>query len=203
MMAHRKLGGPDDVAEYANYLDEGWPARQQVIDHLCGQLQGMATKPLKVLELCTGPGALSQQILDRVPVAKYVGIDISPASMQYVQELTQELNIETHWLAADLNGDEWIDLVENDYDAVVALQSVHDLGGEAEVRRIYRVAQDLLQDGGLFINADLLRNENDPLDKNPGRFSIQRHEQMLFEAGFTECECTLELDGFGCLEATK
>lgn len=202
-MAHRVLNTREDVVEYERYLDDGWPARSVVSDHICKQLQAANKKEQRILELCTGPGVLALRILETVPVKEYVGLDISEASINYVKHLTRTSGIKTSWHAADLNDDAWLELVDGPYDAVVSMQSVHDLGGEREVARIYTIAASLLDDDGCFINADLLRSESDPPGSNPGRFTISRHRQLLQEAGFQTVDCTLEQDGFGCMVSTK
>ena len=48
--------------------------------------------------------------------------------------------------------------VANPVNAIISMQSLHDLGDGHQSERIYRLAKDLLAPGGLFLNADLLHN---------------------------------------------
>ena len=76
------------------------------------------------------------------------------------------------------------------------MQSLHDLGDGHQIERVYRLAQDLLAPGGLFLNADLLY---DPADPRPGRMPMERHLSLLFAHGFQRPQCTMEIDSFGCI----
>ena len=61
---------------------------------------------------------------------------------------------------------------------------------------MYQLAHDLLAAGGLFLNADLLQNPEDP---HPGRLTVERHLSLLSAHGFRRIACTLETGGMGCL----
>ncbi len=200
-MAYRLLNGPDDVAAYDQFLDEGWPARALMAEHIADLLNQSGGQGLHVLELCTGPGKLAATILQRAPIAEYVGVDVSAASLAYAAQRVQGQDAVTSWLEADLNQDGWLEEVAGPFDAVVSLQSVHDLGGETEVARIYTVARRLLTEAGVFVNADLLATETTDPVASPGRFTVERHVALLHEAGFASARCTQQIGDFACLEA--
>ena len=83
------------------------------------------------------------------------------------------------------------------------MQSIHDLGGEAEVSRIYGLAHQLLKSGGIFINADLIVQPGEVLPNNPGRCSIPKHLELLTNHGYTNLDCVLEDGGFACVVGRK
>jgi cyclopropane fatty-acyl-phospholipid synthase-like methyltransferase len=200
-MAHRVLTNSEEVREYEQYLDDGWPARTDVMQHLCARLASSGANGLRVLELACGPGALADVLLKSAPIAEYVGVDISEASVAFAEERTAGSDAEVKLLAADLNDGGWLGEVGENYDAIVSMQSIHDLGSEAEVARIFRVVGKLLRPGGRFVYADLLRSPSDAPDANPGRFSVDQHLTLLEEASLVSAVCTLQTDGFGCFEA--
>ncbi len=210
-MAHRVLNGSKEVQEYERYLDEGWPVREQVSQHLCERLGHTGAGGQRILELACGPGALASAILASLPVDNYVGVDISPSSIDFARNRVAEFDAKTDWLQGDLNGDEWLGRLEDNiyaarggaFDAVVSMQSIHDLGGETEVSRIFGIVHRLLFPGGRFLYADLLRSPSDPPGSNPGRFDASRHLELLAQAGFDDAACTLQFDGFGCFEAVR
>jgi cyclopropane fatty-acyl-phospholipid synthase-like methyltransferase len=209
-MAHRTLITPDDVAAYEQYLDDGYPARAEVIRHICERLADTGPyrdgHDLKVLELACGPGALAEAMVKHAPLSWYEGIDISQASLDYARERVNAVGdhgVYTMWRQADLNVDAWMYDVVAPFDAVVSMQALHDLGGRDEVKGMMTVAGGLLNRGGRFIYADLLRQPDDAPDAHPGRLTVEEHVAMLQKAGLVEARCTLETGGFGCFEANQ
>ena len=200
-MAFRVLNGHDEVEAYARRLDEGWPDRVEIAAHICARLERVGIGEPRILEFCTGPGALAAAVLAAIPVSEYVSVDVSAPSLEYASQRVAHQAAKTTWLQADLNEDGWQSQVENGFDAVISMQSVHDLGAEREVARIYGIARTLLRSRGQFINADLLRSRTDPPESNPGRFTVSKHLELLHAAGFEDERCTLQLGGFGCFEA--
>jgi cyclopropane fatty-acyl-phospholipid synthase-like methyltransferase len=210
MMAHRTLNTPEDVAAYEQYLDDGYPARAEVIRHICERLSDpgpyRSEQNLSVLELACGPGALAEAIVKNAPVTWYEGIDISQASLDYARRRVNARSSHgayTKWLQADLNEDEWWYDVSAPFDAVVSMQALHDLGSRKEVEGITTIVWGMLDRGGRFIYADLLRQPDDAPDAHPGRLTVEEHVAMLQKAGLVEAHCTLETGGFGCFEAIQ
>ena len=89
--------------------------------------------------------------------------------------------------------DGWTDLLPDPVHAVISMQSLHDLGDETAVDRIYRLVKSVLTRGGMFLNADLTTPEK------PGRFSVQRHLARLQNHGYTGVACTLQSGSFVCV----
>lgn len=104
-------------------------------------------------------------------------------------------------IQANLNQDEWLSRLPSQVHAVVSLQSLHDLGGEAEVSRIYRLAKNLLVPGGLLLNADLVVPPGSDDPEQPGRRSIPRHLELLRAHGYERGACTIQRRGLGCVVA--
>jgi SAM-dependent methyltransferase len=207
-MAHRTLTSADEVAAYIRYLDDGYPARHDVIAHLCLRLQQVNSvsdreRDPQILELACGPGVLAEAILKTMPVSEYVGVDITRASLDYARERVARFDARSSWLQADLNKAEWPDRLDGGFDAIVSVQSLHDLGGAAELERIVKVAYGLLAPGGWLIYADLLRSPDDADGAHPGRFPVSRHLNLLKRTGYRNVKCTLEVGGFGCFEAAR
>lgn len=202
-MPHRILNGHDEVRDYERFLNEGWPERVPVTAHLCERLKRMARDDMRILELSPGPGGLAEAILGAIAVSEYVGVDISSASLQYAKQRVEKFAANSEWLQADLNQDTWLDRIDEGYDAVVSMQSLHDLGGHAEVARMLRLAHGLLVEGGVLLYADLLSSPSDPDGANPGRLTVDAHLRLLEQSGFARVACTLQIGGFGCFEAVR
>ncbi|NKB66979.1 MAG: methyltransferase domain-containing protein [Candidatus Latescibacteria bacterium] len=185
---------PAGLDEWLAGLDQRWPARAQVIDHLVEQVRALNPTDPKVVELAAGAGNLGAALLEALPQASYTAVDFSAPLLERAQARLNTYQ-QVQLVQADLNEDEWLKKITAPVDAVLSLQALHDLGDEPQVERIYRLAHGLLRPGGLLINADLLHNPEDP---RPGRLSTERHLELMRHHGYGDASCTLATGGFGC-----
>ncbi len=188
-----------DVLAYLAQINRKFAARPQVVRHIEARLAALPVKQPVVVELCHGPGLLARRLVSRLPHIRYTGFDFSEAFVRFTGQQLAPFGQRAAVIRADLNADEWLARLPAAVHAIVSLQSLHDLGGEAEVQRIYRLARQRLAPGGIFLNADLIVPEGDAVTRNSGRLSISRHLQMLHGLGFEAVECTLQVDEFACV----
>lgn len=198
-MAFRTFADLDEATAYAASLDERWPDRSAVRAHLSSYLR--AAPGTHVVEFCAGAGALAQQIFADHPHIHYTGIDVTPLLLELARTRLAAHGDLVTWLEADLNEDAWQAHIAQPVNAFVSLQSLHDLGDEAAVARIMRLAAANLAPQGQFIYADMLAEEPPPAKPNPGKLSVTRHLDLLRAAGFTSVACTWTTDIFGCFVA--
>ena len=191
----RDFHSPEDIDEWLQSLDERWPARAEVSRHIIAQIDALPAFAPHVVELAPGGGKLADQLLRALP-ATYTGIDFSEPLLENTRERLAPYGNRVHLLHADLNGDDWPTQIANPIHAIFSMQSLHDLGDGRQVERIYELAHELLGPGGLFLNADLLHNPEDP---RPGRLTTERHFELLTAYGYERVVCTLETGGFGCM----
>lgn len=197
----RAYEDPATVTAYLQRLEREWPERTEIADYIAAQIAQLATAEPHVLELCCGPGRLAHTILDKVPAVQYTGVDISPPFLAFARQqlLAHASAITLHEL--DLSTDDWpTDLQQQGhghFDAIVSLQSLHDVGDAMVIERIYRQAKLLLRPGGFFLNADLIVAEGETLPNNPGRLTIPRHLALLEAAGYEQIHAPLAPGGFG------
>jgi GNAT superfamily N-acetyltransferase/23S rRNA U2552 (ribose-2'-O)-methylase RlmE/FtsJ len=191
-----------DVLDYLVQLNRNRPKRKKIITHIVEQLVRLAKPNLNVLELCAGPGMLAQYLIRQLPHANYTGFDYSPAFVDFVQRRVSLFKSRAVLYQADLNRDEWLKVVPHPLHAIISMQSLHDLGDESHVSRMYELARQLLAPGGVFINADFTVPAGTRNPDNPGRLSIPRHLDLLRMHGFEQVQCSLEeADGFVCMIA--
>ena len=198
-MAFRTFADVDEAATYADTLDARWPDRPAVRAHLSSYLR--AAPDTRVVEFCAGAGALAQQLFADHPHILYTGIDVTPPLLALARERLAEHGKFVTWLEADLNEDAWQDQVTKPINAFVSLQSLHDLGDEAAVARIMRLAAQHLAPQGQFVYADMLAEDPPPATPNPGKLPLTRHLDLLREAGFSSVACTWTTGVFGCFLA--
>lgn len=200
-MAFKTFANAEEAAAYAASLDERWPARAAIKAHLSNELR--AAPHTHVVEFCAGAGALAEQLLADHPQIRYTGIDVTLPLLDLARARLAQHAPRVKWLEADLNQDAWITQIEKPVSAFVSLQSIHDLGDETAVARIMRLAAEQLPSQGQLVYADMLAVEPPEENTNPGRLRIQRHLELLQEAGFAHAECTWHNDVFGCFVAQK
>ena len=201
-MPYRIFNTQTEVAEYADSLDTRWPQRHEIAKHISSQLAHLLNPTPFVVELCCGPGKLASVILADHPSLHYMGLDISQPSLAFAQDRLGILSDRVRLIQADLNQDGWLENFPEPPHAIVSMQSLHDLGGEESVSRIYALAKAALAPGGLFVNADLLAHTVREPDTNPGRLSLARHTELLSALGYENVSVTLEAGDFGCVVAS-
>lgn len=199
LLSFRDLRTTDDVEIWAAGLSERWPQRAEVIQHIQEHLSLLPFPQLQVVELCTGPGLLAETLLSQMPQLSYIGFDSSELLLKVAQERLKPFGGRVRLIWADLNKDDWLVQLPGQIQAIISMQSLHDLGGEAQVNRVYRVAKSLLTPGGLFLNADLVVPPGQDNPDNPGRRSIPRHLDLLKSHGYEQVACTFERGDFACV----
>ncbi|MEZ4735492.1 MAG: class I SAM-dependent methyltransferase [Caldilineaceae bacterium] len=200
----RRYENAEAVQAYLLRLETEWPERATIATHIADQVIALQQPQPYVLELCCGPGRLAETLLATMPHLRYTGVDLSPPFLAFARQQLAAYANQAQLFEADLNDTTWPHLVAphgtaGGFHAIVSLQSLHDVGDEAAVSRLYGLAKDLLLPGGFFLNADLVVAEGEELPNNPGRRSIARHLDLLHEHGYHNIACTLAIGGFGCV----
>lgn len=193
---------PEAILAYRQRLETQWPERVQVAQHIADLILALGQPQPQVLELCCGFGRLAEVLLTAVPKMPYIGVDVSPPFLEFARDQFAA-SPQVQLLEVDLNEQTWPHLVTaampTRFHAIVSLQSLHDVGDEQAVSRVYGLAKTLLLPGGFFLNADLIVAEGETLPNNPGRLTIARHLHLLREHGYGDVACTLATGGFGCV----
>lgn len=198
----RQYDTAEAVVAYRQRLETQWPERAAIVQHIADAIMALPQPQPQVLELCCGPGRLAEALLAAIPNLHYTGVDLSPPFLNFArQQLTPYPQVKL--LEVDLSDDTWPQLITSaqhkSFHAIVSMQSLHDVGDEAAVSRVYRMAHDLLWPDGFFLNADLVIAEGEVLPNNPGRRPLARHLALLRDHGYHNVACTLARGSFGCV----
>ncbi|MGY8827531.1 MAG: class I SAM-dependent methyltransferase [Candidatus Latescibacterota bacterium] len=191
----RDFHSREGVDEWLDSLDERWPQRNQLTQHIAEQVGKLPFAKPEVIELCCGGGRLAEKLLSTRPALIYSGVDFSAALLDSARIALAAHTQRITLLQTDLNEDSWLTQVKVPAHAIFSMQSLHDLGDEPQVERIYAKSLPLLHPGGFLLNADFHHNPDDP---RPGRLSTERHIQLLKKHGYQRVETTLITDGFSC-----
>ncbi|MEO8840367.1 MAG: class I SAM-dependent methyltransferase [Kofleriaceae bacterium] len=166
---------PADAHAWTREADVKRPHREQLRALFAAHL-GNATR---VLELGSGPGLLAEHLLRTCPIASYTLFDFSRPML----ELSRE-RIGAHPAATFVLGDfkqpGWAARLASPYDAIVAMQSIHEVRHKRHLPGLYRDVHTLLPPGGRFLVCDHV-----PADANPLFATEAEQHAALRSAGFT------------------
>lgn len=193
----REFKNTTDITDWAQSLEDRWPERRHIVQHIGEQLQRVPFLRPNILELCCGPGMLAEFLLRESPRIFYRGIDASHSLITFTTERLSHFGNRVVLYTADLNEDLWLEFCPDPIHAIISMQSLHDLGDESAVERLYRLAHKVLTRGGMFLNADLSTPEK------PGRLTAKRHLELLKKYNYENISCTLQKNAFVCITGFK
>ncbi len=132
------------------------PDRGARFEALLDWLEAARGRAPRCLDLGCGTGALTEQIVRRLPRARVVAIDWDPVTQRLGRAALGKYRGRIAWLDADLRAPTWTEkLPPGRYDAAVSSTALHWLR-EAELARLYRDLYRRLRPGGILLNADRL-----------------------------------------------
>ena len=140
-------------AQQTGYL----PDREDRFDAMATVLAELLPPEFVLLDLCCGPGSLSQRLLTRFPLARSVAVDLDPVLLALGQGALGTVDGRLRWVDADLCDATWVEaLGEPQFDAVVSTTALHWLRVPDLVSVYHQVAK-LLRPGGVFLNGDNMK----------------------------------------------
>lgn len=136
---------------YIKARDRLYDAMFEVLSHLCP-----AGDPV-VLDLACGPGAISSRLLQRLPGARSVAVDVDPVLLAIGEGALGDQDGRLRWVRADLRDPDWPAAVgaNGTFDAVLSSTALHWLD-PATLVSTFRRSYELLRPGGVLLNADYL-----------------------------------------------
>jgi len=138
-----------------------------------------------VVELGIGPGYMARHILARIPTITYEGVDFSEAFFEIARETAGDLVERLTLTKADLTDQTWPKTLSRPPDAIISTWALHDLGSQQAVADVYARCYEMLPKGGVLVNGDFIKPDGTDWEYEPGRFAIDRHLELLRDAGFS------------------
>jgi len=109
------------------------------------------------VDLCCGPGAVSQRLLQRFPQARSIAVDLDPVLLALGEGALGTLDGRLRWLDADLCDPDWGKaLGETQVDAALSTTALHWLP-VPDLVALYKQLGELIRPGGVFLNGDNMR----------------------------------------------
>lgn len=135
---------------------EGYlPDREDRLAALVDIVEAIGGPAPLVLDLACGTASISRRILDRLPAARTVAVDVDPALLA-IAGATLAGDDRVRIVRADLADPGWVEtLPEGGFDAVVTATALHWLP-EPTLHRLYGDLRGLVRLGGVVANADTM-----------------------------------------------
>lgn len=147
----------------------------------------------RILELGPGPGLLAEAILESCDVETYALVDFSEPMLEMCKRRLARHSAVSFALG-DFKDSRWTEAVAPPFDAVVAMQAVHEIRHKRHVPKLYRQVFDLLRPGGMLVVCD-----HAPPDNSPRMIALHSTEaeqhQAFADAGFVAIRTHLTLHG--------
>ncbi len=139
-----------------------------------------------VLELGLGPGYMARHILERNAGIGYEGLDFSEVFFEVATKTIGASMPRVTLTKADLMDQNWPEKISRQPAAIISTWALHDLGSQQAVADVYARCYETLPMGGVLINGDFIKPNGTTWTYEPGRFEIDRHLELLRQAGFVE-----------------
>jgi SAM-dependent methyltransferase len=134
---------------------EGYlPFREDRFNVMFDALEAALPASFVAVDLCCGPGSLSERMLNRFPEATSNAVDLDPVLLKIGREAHGDFGGRLRWVETDLNQEGWAaELGVDQVDAVLSTTALHWFQPEA-LARLFRDLGKLIRPGGLFFNGD-------------------------------------------------
>jgi tRNA (cmo5U34)-methyltransferase len=129
--------------------------RQPLLRRVATLLPVTQGRPLRVLDVGGGYGALTGEVLGQRPDAQVVLHDYSQAMINKAKTRLARFSERVTYAVADMTDPGWTSKL-GVFDAVVSALAIHNLDNTHLIQRVYQDIFGLLRPGGCLFNLDLL-----------------------------------------------
>ncbi len=145
-----------EAKEFDEIIVKLIPYYDQMVRALIDSIHCDNLAPIRIIDLGCGTGTISMRISEKFPNSKIVCLDIASNMIQIAKhKLSQHKDAE--FLVGDFSK---IDF-EGKFDVVVSSLALHHLDTDNDKKTFYQKIYHLLNDSGVFINADVVLASTD------------------------------------------
>lgn len=150
--------------DWANWL-ERWdaqqtgylPDREARFEAMFTALEVLLPEEFVAIDLCCGPGSITQRLLQKFPQARSVAVDLDPVLLAMGEGALGTMDGRLRWVDADVSEPTWVEQMgESSVDAVLSTTALHWLR-TPDLVRVYRELGQLIRPGGIFLNGDNMK----------------------------------------------
>ncbi|MEV6790863.1 class I SAM-dependent methyltransferase [Streptomyces sp. NPDC051320] len=137
------------------------PDREERFRVMLDIMEALVGPEPRVLDLACGTGSITDRLLKRFPKATSTGVDLDPALLTIAEGYFAGDERVT-FVTADLKDPRWTERLPcRQYDAVLTATALHWLHSEP-LAVLYGQLGGLVREGGVFMNADHMIDEETP-----------------------------------------
>jgi ubiquinone/menaquinone biosynthesis C-methylase UbiE len=171
---HHDWHSADYVAKWAENQDPKEVDRQEPFRLMAQTIPYDKEKPIKILDLGAGYGALAMFLLNHFPNATAVCQDGSKEMIDLGRRRMNGLGGRVEYVHCDFSKAGWSKKITGPFEAVVSSIAIHNVNSPNIVRGIYDEIFPLVTSGGCFLNLEILL------------LPLEDHLKWLRQAGFQE-----------------
>jgi SAM-dependent methyltransferase len=192
----RKL---EQARAWADQANVKRPWREEFFHLFARELLSIGADELSVIELGSGPGFLAQEILQALPHVDYTALDFSKAMHSLARERLGRLSGGVRFVDANFKQPNW-NIGLPTFDAVISMQSVHEVRHKKRVPALYAAVRKLLHKDGVFLVCDHYAGEGGMADHEL-YMTVEEQGEALRNAGFSDVTLLLKKGGFAMWRA--
>lgn len=112
--------------------------------------------PMKILDIGCGTGTLAKKLKENFPLTQITCLDFANNMIDIAKEKLFEYQDDIDFLTGDFNKLK----IKEKYDVVVSCFALHHISGDREKIKTYQNIYKKLNEGGIFLNADIILGVN-------------------------------------------
>ena len=180
---HETWGNRDYIDWWLKKRAWKGPLREMQAEMVARMIPHPLDRPIRILDLCAGFGALAIAILKTRPNAKALCIDGSEEMIKLGKERTAGFAGRIKFAQASLDTADWLKSIGGAYDAVVSSQALLRLMSSTRRQSLYKEIFNIVSPGGCFITVDDVCVPTSSLRKRYSAALDQWLETYIQEAG--------------------
>ncbi len=180
------LRNMEDAREWADSALLKRPYRNEFFTAFALATSSADSKPMRVLELGSGPGFLAEHLLSSLPYIDYVALDFSAAMHQLASERLGMLAARVKFIERSFLDPHWISGL-GQFDFVVTNQAVHELRHKCHASTLHSQVRELLLADGNYLVCDHFSGDGG-MSNTQLYMTVEEQKLALLAAGFTTVE---------------
>lgn len=144
----------EEARQWADHANERRPWREDMFQALAQHVADLSSgRPIRVLELGSGPGFLAKRIFEKSPNINYVGVDVSAAMHYLARERNSEHVNQINLIERSFKSGGWASDI-GEFDLVVTNQAVHELRHKRHAISLHQQVAKILNATGVYLLSD-------------------------------------------------
>ena len=185
------LRDPADARAWIRDAEARRPWREQVRAAFARVLGAAPVR--RVLEIGSGPGLLAERVLRTCEIESYTLFDFSEPMLQLARERLGA-DPAASFVLGDFKQAGWTARLAAPFDAILAMQSVHEIRHKRHVPALYRELHAIVRPGGLLLVCDSVPPDESARMTALHSTEAEQHHAMT-TAGFADVMTELVVHG--------